>query len=76
MYLTTFHRQLLSILAGQLLGKQCDIKRIFVRDLHIIHMTLHSHLMTVEIRISYTGILGVNFEAVSFNIRAKLLVEL
>ena len=74
MYLTTFNIQLLSILGGQVLGKKCDIERIFVRYLQIIHMPCHSHLATVEISVCYTGIVGINFESVGFDIRSKLLV--
>ena len=76
MYFTTFHSQLLAILGGQVLGKQYDIERIFVRHIQIIHMPRHSHLMTVEIRVCHTWIVGVNLESIGFDIGAKILVEI
>ena len=76
MYFTTFHSQMLAILGGQVLGKQFDLEMIFVRHLQIIHMPCHSNLITANISVCHTWIVGVDFEALGLDIGANLLVEL
>ena len=76
MLFTTFHSQLLAIIGVQVLGKIFYLEIILVRHPHIIHMTRHSNLMTIEISVFHTWIVGVNLEAIGFDIGAKLLVEL
>ena len=47
-----------------------------MRNLEIVNMPCNSHLMTIEIGIGHTWIVGVNLEPIFFNVRAELLVEL